>query len=963
MSPDAGPATPSVGEERPPSESADSQAMELAALQETAQALTSTLHLPAVLETIADRALTLIGAHHCTVFELDPLDGCLHRRAMRGRLGDETEPAISLGHGAAGTAALRRQVIFSPDIERQPPPMYDEPWSGVGVTMAEAARCRGIRSILGVPLISRETVLGAVCIFWDEPHGYDEREVRRLTSLAQYAAIAIENARLYADMAEQRREAELLSEITRDLSSSLDLGSVLRKIIEYAQERCASDMAFIAPYDPAREVATIVAAVGTRTDVYTGVGIRPGKGIGGKVLETRQPFVTGDYLGDLRLSHDYNPLAEQEGFVANMAVPILREDAILGILWVVNRSPRPFTARHQAILIKLAGQAAIAVENARRFEETQRRLGETAALLKIAEILNSRLDLEAVLKEIAQRTAQVLSFQRCSVFLWKEGRAQPVMSQFADGRAAPELWAAFKGIAQFRVEEIPALAEAIRSAVPVVVPDARVSPLVPAWWVEAFSLRTVLVVPLIRQGAVIGALHLDRSDPAPVGEQHLALAMAIAAQVASAVDTARHYGEEQARATQLAAQVEITRASTSTLELKPLLKALARHTAQALHLERCTISLLRDGQLIPVMSQFADGRHDPALWAKFKRLLERPMGEDTASVQAVRLKQPVLVEDARESHLLAPDWVEMFGLRAVLIVPLVAKDQVVGIMSFTDNQPRHWSTAEVDLAMTMAAQVALSLENARLWEESQRARADLQHRNAELDTFVYSVSHDLRAPLVTIQGMVGLLLEEYRPLLPEEAARYLGRIQANAQQMEWLITDLLALSRIGREARAPVAVSLAEVADDVAADLAGTIRDRGIELVRGELPTLWGVRTQIDQVMRNLIGNAVKYLGDTAAGRVEVGMVDRGAVMECYVRDNGIGIDPAYHERIFEVFERLKEVDVEGTGVGLAIVKKIVEANGGQISVESAKGDGATFRFTWPKAPPTEKLSTADKAA
>ena len=197
--------------------------------------------------------------------------------------------------------------------------------------------------------------------------------------------------------------------------------------------------------------------------------------------------------------------------------------------------------------------------------------------------------------------------------------------------------------------------------------------------------------------------------------------------------------------------------------------------------------------------------------------------------------------------------------------------------------------------------------------------------------------------------MAGLLLEEYRSQLPEEAARYLGRIQANAQQMEQLILDLLALSRIGREARAATAVSLAEVVDDVVADLAGPIRKRAIQLVRGELLTIWGIRTQVEQVMGNLVGNAVKYLGDTSQGRVEVGAVDRGAFVECSVRDNGIGIDPAYHERIFEVFQRLKDVEVEGTGVGLAIVKRIVQASGGRIWVESVKGQGATFHFTWPQ--------------
>jgi signal transduction histidine kinase len=163
--------------------------------------------------------------------------------------------------------------------------------------------------------------------------------------------------------------------------------------------------------------------------------------------------------------------------------------------------------------------------------------------------------------------------------------------------------------------------------------------------------------------------------------------------------------------------------------------------------------------------------------------------------------------------------------------------------------------------------------------------------------------------------------------------------------------DLLALSRIGREARPAQAVRLAEVVDDVLAELAGPIQERGIEIVRGDLPTLVGIRTQIEQVLGNLLGNAIKYLGDGPAPRVEVGAVDRGHLVECYVRDNGIGIDPAYHQRVFEIFQRLKEVEADGSGVGLTIVKKIVEAAGGRTWVQSAKGQGTTVHFTWPKAP------------
>ncbi len=183
-------------------------------------------------------------------------------------------------------------------------------------------------------------------------------------------------------------------------------------------------------------------------------------------------------------------------------------------------------------------------------------------------------------------------------------------------------------------------------------------------------------------------------------------------------------------------------------------------------------------------------------------------------------------------------------------------------------------------------------ENAHLVETLQHTLDNLKTKNAELDRFVYSVSHDLKAPLVTLQGMSSLLLEDYGEKLDEEGRYYIERLQVNTQHMERLIMDLLALSRIGREARAPEDVSLDEVVDDCLTEQAETMRTRGVQVSRGALGTLWAVRTQMLQIIGNLLGNAVKYLGDTPVPRVDIGTVDRDAYVECYVKDNGIGIDP-----------------------------------------------------------------------
>jgi signal transduction histidine kinase len=145
-------------------------------------------------------------------------------------------------------------------------------------------------------------------------------------------------------------------------------------------------------------------------------------------------------------------------------------------------------------------------------------------------------------------------------------------------------------------------------------------------------------------------------------------------------------------------------------------------------------------------------------------------------------------------------------------------------------------------------------------------------------------------------------------------------------------------------------VDLDDLVAQLTAELADPIRARDITIACAPLGTLWGAPAQVEQVMRNLVGNAVKYSRPTG-GRVEIGRLDRDDVVECWVKDDGIGIDPAYHEKVFEIFQRLKETDAEGSGVGLAIVRKVVTRVGGRVWVESTHGEGATFHFTWPAGP------------
>jgi light-regulated signal transduction histidine kinase (bacteriophytochrome) len=245
------------------------------------------------------------------------------------------------------------------------------------------------------------------------------------------------------------------------------------------------------------------------------------------------------------------------------------------------------------------------------------------------------------------------------------------------------------------------------------------------------------------------------------------------------------------------------------------------------------------------------------------------------------------------------------------------------------------------------AEMRLSLEQKN--QELERAVEALQRRNAELDAFVYTCSHDLRTPLVAMQGMVGLIQEEYGSQLEGKGEHYLGRLQANALLLERLIADLQQVGLAGRDGRRPDVAELGEIVRRVVTAMSEVFQAKKIQVELGELHVVHGVGDHVEQVVRSLIENAISYMGDGPEPRIEIGSTLHDFHVECWVRDNGIGIDPAYHDKIFEMFQRLNDVDVDGRGIGLAIVKKIVEGVGGRVWVESARGQGATFRFTWPR--------------
>jgi signal transduction histidine kinase len=358
----------------------------------------------------------------------------------------------------------------------------------------------------------------------------------------------------------------------------------------------------------------------------------------------------------------------------------------------------------------------------------------------------------------------------------------------------------------------------------------------------------------------------------------------------------------------------------------------------------------------------ANAHRDPALEADYKAYLAG-MGiakTTSASISAVvaRTGQAKLVAEvlpevmvAQADEKLRP-LVARLNVHSFAVVPIHARQTVLGTLSLVRSGPgRGYTPDDVTLLQDVADRAGLAIENARLYDELERRvrqrTAQLEALNKELEAFSYSVAHDLRAPLRTIDGFSEALLEDCADRLDSDGKRYVARVRGAAQQMGQLIDDLLDLSRLSRAELRREPVDLSELARAALAKLRETQPEREVEVVvRAGLVAAADPRL-VELVLTNLLSNAWKFTGKRASARIELAARDGERPAVYFVRDNGAGFDPAYAGKLFGVFQRLHHArDYAGTGIGLAIVQRIVRRHGGRVWADAEVDRGATFYFT-----------------
>jgi light-regulated signal transduction histidine kinase (bacteriophytochrome) len=312
----------------------------------------------------------------------------------------------------------------------------------------------------------------------------------------------------------------------------------------------------------------------------------------------------------------------------------------------------------------------------------------------------------------------------------------------------------------------------------------------------------------------------------------------------------------------------------------------------------------------------------------------------------LRNRQPVLLHSISESKIFkASHGIPPVGAQAKswMGVPLTAADKVVGVMAIQSYEDENlYDEHALNLFSTISSQVAIAIRNTRLYEEKSRA-------NKDLESFSYSVSHDLRAPIRAINGFSHILLEDYEDKLDEEGKKHLRRVYDAGQRMGVLIDDILRLSRVTRSELRRGIIDLSQLAQAVINDLQNASHDRQVEVIIAPDLKINADYNLMRIVLENLLGNAWKFTQKHPTARIELGVTEKEKITTFFVRDDGAGFDMAYVDKLFGAFQRLHDTsEFDGTGIGLATVQRIINRHGGIVWAEAAVEKGATFYFTVP---------------
>ena len=787
---------------------------------------------------------------------------------------------------------------------------------------------------IALPLQVGDAVHGVLLAVRDSPVGTED--LRLLSTLGAQLAVTLLTATLFEQTHRRVEELSLLLELGQSALGHLDLSRVLQAGARVAVRVLRCSAAYLYLPEPGGAALQLAAV----EDPEAPPGVVPGftlpmntRSMATLAFSSRQPQAAPDVAADERI----DPAVVQRFRSRSvLTVPLMSHDVPVGVLTLMSRGERIFAAQDLRLASHVAQLLSAAVAGADVFERERRRADELALLQDLSGAITGKLDQRELLESASARLLQLVEADLAAVYeqpaaegelrlSWAQAKAGP-----ADRLPARVPWAGGPGCAAQLQQTVLASCTLRTGSGPV-------------------RLARCAAVRLPGGRGVLGALCLARVGERDFTADELRILDAVCAQLSVALENARLYAEQRARAEEMTLLNEVSRSFAGALEIKPLLRAAGQTLRKLVDASNWFVLLLDPAaQVLRVAA--CSPEHE-----EFMRGVELRLDQPSLSAEVVRQRRAVQAQGPMLLRVASRRLVEHLGERAVLVVPLVAHGEVLGVVTLDDTErSRVFTQAEMERTTAVCQQIALALLSARLYEDLRKSYAELARAQAELiererlaalGEMAASVAHEVRNPLGVIFNSLGSLK---RLLQPEGDVRLLLDIVGEeSDRLNRMVGDLLDYSRPLRPTLQPVA--LQPVLEEAIASTKSPGEESSVEVrlkIEPGLPPVRADARLLRQAVVNLVTNSLQAMPHGGVLTVSAARVlsDAGPQARIAVHDTGVGVPPEARSKVFQPFFTTKPT---GTGLGLAVVKRIAEGHGGRALLSDSER-GTEFHLLLP---------------